>query len=100
VGRYGRAIDTSAGMAAVLTSDALYGVDLAAVGRYTQDVEAIDAAEAQAAAHLAIDPAAASLILVGDAKAFIRPLRERFPDAQVVEASSLDLGSATLRLGK
>jgi zinc protease len=100
VGQYGRAIDTSAGMAAVLTSDALYGVDLAAVGRYSEDVESIDAAKAQAAAHLAVDPAAASLILVGDAKAFIRTLRQRFPDAQVVEASSLDLGSVTLRHGK
>jgi zinc protease len=100
VGRYGRAIDTSAGMAGVLTADALYGVDLKEVGLYQDRVDAVGAGEAQAAATLAVNPATASLIVVGDAKAFIGPLKQRFPDVQVIEAANLDLDSATLQRGK
>ena len=97
VGGYGRAIETSAGLASVLTLDALYGVDLREVGGYPQKVEAIDADQARAAAPVAIDPAASTLIVVGDAKAFIDKLRARFPNAEVIEAADLDLDAPSLR---
>jgi zinc protease len=100
VGAYGRGIETSAGLAGVLTSDALYGVDLREVGLYPQKVEAIDPAGARAAATAAVDPAAASLVVVGDAKAFITKLKARFPDAEVIEAADLDLDAASLGKGK
>jgi zinc protease len=96
VGNYGRAIETSAGLAGVLTNDALYGVDLRDVSAYPRKVETIDAAAAQAAAPVAIDPAAASLIVVGDAKQFLDKLKARFPDARVIEAADLDIASPTL----
>jgi zinc protease len=100
-GNYGRAIDTSAGMAGVLTSDALYGVDLREVGLYTQRVDAISAAEAEAAATAAADPAAASVIVVGDAKQFLPALKARFPTLEVVPAADFDASSPTLvRPGK
>jgi zinc protease len=99
-GGYGRTIDTSAGMAAVLTIDALYGVPLSEVALYPEKVEAIGADAARAAAPAAINPAAASLIVVGDAKQFLPALRSRFPNVEVIEAADLDLDSATLRPGK
>ena len=95
-GNYGRAIDTSAGMAGVLTSDALYGVDLREVGLYTRKVNAVTAAEAEAAAPAAVDPASASVIVVGDAKQFLAPLKARFPNVEVIPAAAFDPDSPTL----
>jgi zinc protease len=100
VGNYGRAIETSAGLAGVLTSDALYGVDLGEVGLYPQKVDAVGPDAARAAASAAIDPAKASVIVVGDAKQFLDKLRLRFPEAKVIEASDLDLDSPSLEKGK
>jgi zinc protease len=99
-GGYGRTIDTSAGMAAVLTGDALYGAPLSEVALYPEKIDAVGADAARAAATAAVDPAAASLIVVGDAKQFLPALKARFPGVEVIEASDLDLDAATLRSGK
>jgi zinc protease len=96
VGNYGRAIETSAGLAGVLTLDALYGVDLRDVGLYPQKVDAIGPDEARAAARAAVDPSTATLIVVGDAKQFIDKLKARFPNAERIEASALDLDAPSL----
>ncbi len=96
VGGYGRAIETSAGMAGVLTADALYGVDLKQVGLYPEEIDAVSADAARTAATATVDPAAASLIVVGDAKAFIDQLKLRFPNVQVIAAKDLDLDQASL----
>jgi zinc protease len=98
-GDYGRAIETSAGLAGVLTSDALHVVDLREVGLYPQQVNAVDPQQARAAASVAVDPAKASLIVVGDAKQFIGKLKARFPNAEVIEASDLDLDAPSLVKG-
>ena len=95
-GAYGRAIETSAGLAGVLTSDALYGVDLKEVGLYPEKIDAIRPDQARAAAGVAIDPARASLIVVGDARQFIDKLKLRFPDARVIEAADLNLDDPSL----
>ena len=100
VGGYGRAIETSAGLANVLTSDALYGVDLKDVGLYPQKVEAVGPDEARAAASVSVDPSRASLIVVGDAKQFLGKLKIRYPNVEVIEASDLDLGVASLVKGQ
>jgi zinc protease len=98
-GDYGRAIETSAGLAGVLTSDALHGVDLSEVGLYPQKVNAVGPSEARAAASVAVDPARASVIVVGDAKQFLGKLKARFPNAEVIEASDLDLDAPGLIKG-
>ncbi len=100
VGNYGRAVETSAGLAGILTSDALYDVDLKEVGLYPQKVNAINAEQARAAASIAIDPARASLIVVGDAKQFIGKMKTRFPKVQVIEAADLNLDDPSLVKGK
>jgi zinc protease len=97
VGGYGRAVETSAGMAGVLSADALYGVDLNQVGLYPEEINAVSGDQARAAASATVDPAAASLIIVGDAKTFIDKLKLRYPRAEVIAVSDLDLDQASLR---
>ena len=62
-------------------------------------VEAVTAGQVQAFAKQNLDPAKASVIVAGDAKAFQAELKTRRPDLEVVPVSELDLDSVTLRKG-
>jgi zinc protease len=100
VGDYGRDLATSGGLADILGDYALYGVPLDEVTRYTTKVEAVDAGQVQAFARRAFDPAQASVVVAGDAKAFAPALKAKLPALEVVPAAELDLESPTLRKAK
>ncbi len=97
VGDYGRDLATSGGLADILGNLALYGVPLEEIGRYTAKVEAVDAAQVQAFARRAFDPAQASVVVAGDAKAFTAALKAKLPTLEVIPVGELDLESPTLR---
>ncbi len=98
VGEFGRGVATSAGLAAQIASNyALYGIDAGEVGQFTQRLDAVGAEAARSAALGAIDPTRISLVIAGDAKLFVPALRARFPDLEVMAASSLDLDRPGLR---
>ncbi|MET0294739.1 MAG: insulinase family protein, partial [Phenylobacterium sp.] len=97
VGGFGRSLETTGGLAGILGSLAVYDIGLDEVAAYTGKVEAVSAEQVQAFARRELDPAAASVIVVGDGKAFLPGLRTRAPNLEVVPASELDLDSATLR---
>jgi zinc protease len=99
VGSFGRDLATSGGLADILGDFALYGVPLDEVGRYTAKVEAVEAAQVQAFARRVLDPAQASVIVAGDAKAFQSGLKAKLPNLDVVPVADLDLDSPTLRKG-
>ncbi|HEY3695442.1 pitrilysin family protein [Phenylobacterium sp.] len=97
VGGYGRQFATTGGLAGILGDLALYGVPLDEVGRYTGKVEAVSAADVQAYAARVLTPDAASVIVVGDAKAFAAPLKARVPSLEVIPIDDLDLDAPSLR---
>ncbi|MBU1379038.1 MAG: insulinase family protein [Alphaproteobacteria bacterium] len=97
VGGYGRELATSGGLADILGELALYGVPLDEVSRYTAKVEAVDTAQVQAFAKRIFDPAQASVVVAGDAKAFSAALKAKLPTLEVIPADQLDLESPTLR---
>lgn len=97
IGGYGRALETTDDTAGVFLNLAVYDVDLAEAGRYTSRVEAVTPEQVQAAAREFLAPGSASLIVVGDAQAFLPALRQTYPDLEVIEASALNLDSPTLR---
>jgi zinc protease len=41
-----------------------------------------------------------SVVVVGDAKAFLEPLRAQYPDVEVIPIAELDVASPTLRVRK
>jgi zinc protease len=92
-GEFGRDAATSLGLAGYLSRYAAYGVPPSEVDQFAARTQGVTAAEAQAAAAQVVDPAKASLVVVGDAKQFLPALRQRFPDLQVIEASALDLSA-------
>jgi len=97
VGGFGRQLATTGGLADILGTYAVYDVPLDEVTRYTAKVEAVSAADIQGFAGRVFDPANASVVVVGDAKAFATSLKAARPDLEVIPASELDLDSPTLR---
>ncbi len=97
VGSYGRSLATSEGLANILGNLAIFGVPLDEIGRYTGKVEAVGSDQVQAFAARRLNPADASIIVAGDAKAFAPALKAKRPSLEVIPVDQLDLESPTLR---
>ena len=99
VGGFGRQLATTGGLADILGDYALYGLPLDEMTRYTGKVEAVSASDVQAFARGMYDPASASVLVVGDGKSFLAPLKAARPNLELIPAAELDLDSPTLRKG-
>ena len=97
VGNFGRTVETTGGVAGILGEYVLDGVPLDELQRYTAKVEAVTPASVQSAAAALLDPQAASVAVVGDAKQFIAPLKAARPGTETLTEAQLDLDSATLK---
>ena len=97
VGNFGRTIETTAGTAGILGGYVIQNVPLDELQRFTGKVEGVDPRAAQAAATALLDPKGASIVVVGDAKQFIAPLKARYPNVEVIPEAALDLDTPTLR---
>jgi zinc protease len=100
IGGYGRELGTSEGLADILGGLAVYGVPLNEVQAYTGKVEAVTAADVQDFSRTVLDPAQASVIVVGDAKSFGDSVKAVLPGAVEIPVDQLDLDSPTLRKAK
>ena len=96
-GGFGRTVGAADGLAAYLSALALQGAPLDEINRYEGKVTAVDPAAVQAFAGEVLDPARATIVVVGDAKLFVEVLRARFPTLEVVSAAALNLDSPTFR---
>jgi len=97
VGDFGRDLATTGGLAGVLGDLAFYDVPLAEVAAYTGKVEAVTAAQVQAFAARVLDPARASVLVVGDGKAFLPALKAAEPALDVIPAADFDPDAPGLR---
>ncbi len=99
-GGFARNLETANGLVAQVASLALYGLSFDEINRYINNVQAITAADVQRFAGSRLDAKGASVIIVGNAKAFLPELRKQFPDVEVIPVLELDLNSANLRKTK
>jgi zinc protease len=97
VGEFGRTVETTDDMAELLSGLDLYRIDLNEIGRYADRIKAVSAQEVQSAGAQLFDPAAADIVVVGDAGVFLKQLQARYPGVEVISAAELDLDSPTLR---
>jgi len=97
VGNFGRATDTTGSIAGTVGSYVVQDLPLSELAEYTKRVAAVDPAAVQAAAAKLLDPAAASIVVVGDAKLFVDELRKTYPDLEVIAADKLNLDATTLK---
>lgn len=97
VGNFGRTIETTDGIADILANYTLQGVPLEELSRYIPRVQAVDPAAVESVSATLLDPKAASIIVVGDAKQFLPALRQAHPEVEVIPAASVNLDSPKLR---
>ncbi len=97
IGGFGRAIETTDGIADIVGDYVVQNVPLKEIALYASRIEGVDPAAVQAAAATLLDPGAASIVVVGDAKAFIESLRRLYPSVEVIPEAALDLDTPTLR---
>ncbi|WP_413060410.1 M16 family metallopeptidase [Sphingomonas carotinifaciens] len=97
VGNFGRTVETTDGIAGLLGDYVVQSVPLDELQRYTAKVEGVDPAAVQAAAAALLDPKAASIVVVGDARQFLPALKARYPQVEVVPAAAVNLDSASLK---
>ena len=97
IGNFGRSLETTEGLVGQIASLALYGLSLDEINRYISSVQGVTAAQIQKFAGSRLGAADAAIIIVGDAKDFIEPLRKQFPEVEVIKKDELDLDSGKLR---
>jgi zinc protease len=97
IGNFGRALETTEGLVGQVASLALYGLNLDEINSYIRNVQGVTAVEIQKFAGSHLGATDADIIIVGDAKDFLEPLRKQFPNVEVIKRDELDLNSGTLR---
>ena len=95
-GNFGRTIERTSGIAGTIATYVADGVPLARIATFLPSVEAVGPAAVQSVAARVMDPKAASIVVVGDAKQFLEPLRAAYPGLVVIPAAAVSLGSADL----
>ena len=97
IGGFGRSLETTEGLVAQVASLALYGLSLDEINRYIASVQAVTPAQIQKFAGSRLGAADAHIVIVGDAKEFIEPLRKQFPNVEVIKREELDLNTGAIR---
>jgi len=97
IGGFGRSLETTEGLVGQIASLALYGLSLDEINSYIRNVQAVTPAQIRQFAGASLGTTDANIIIVGDAKEFLEPLRKQFQTVEVIPLAELDLNSATLR---
>jgi zinc protease len=97
IGNFGRSLESSGGLVSRVAYLALYGLSLDEINRYISGIQSVTAQQVEQFAGAHLGASDASMVIVGDAKKFIEPLRKQFPNVEVIPISELDLNSPTLR---
>ncbi|MGZ5445208.1 MAG: M16 family metallopeptidase [Thermoanaerobaculia bacterium] len=100
IGDFAQSLETTSGIVNRVSSLALYGLPLSDINRYVSGVQAVTAADLRKFAASSLGGKDVNVVVIGDAKKFVEPLRAQFGEVEVIAAEELDLGSATLRVRK
>ena len=95
-GSYTRALETSSGFNSIVAGLVLQGIDPGEAARYAERLSAVSPEAAAEVAGRIATPQNASLVIVGNASAFLEDLRKIRPDVTVIKASDLNLDQADL----
>jgi zinc protease len=97
VGSFGRQVETTNGLGQFLANLAVQGLPMSDYARYIPNLQAVTPAQVTASVAAEIDPAQASIVIVGRASEFLEALRAQHPNVEVIPIGELDFGSASLR---
>lgn len=96
-GSFGRQVETTSGLGSFLANLAVQGLPMAEYGAYLGKLAAVTPAEVAASVQAELDPAQASIVVVGDASQFLDALRADYPNLEVIPVAAFDYGEPDLR---
>jgi len=96
-GNFARQVETTSGLGAFLAGLATQDLPMTEYNRYAANLQAVTPQQLAASVAAELDPAQASIVIVGDSKAFLEPLRAKHANVEVIPLAELDLGLPTLR---
>ena len=99
-GSFGRQVETTFGLGDFLAGLAVQGLPMSEYARYLPSIEAVTAQQVAASVAAELDPARASIVIVGRASEFLEALRAQHPNVEVIPFAELDLGTARLRAAR
>lgn len=97
IGNFGRSLETTGGLVTQIGALALYGLSLDEINKYINNVQGITASDVQKFAGSRLAANDASIVIVGNASAFMENLRKQFPNVEVIPVADLDLNTGALR---
>lgn len=97
IGEFSRSMEALNGMISKISGLALYGLSLDEINRYIGNVQAIGTKDVQRFAEERLNAKSADIIIVGDSKLFLEPLKKRFSNVEVIPFAELDLNTKVLR---
>jgi zinc protease len=96
-GNFGRSIETTSGLAGLVSAYVMRGLPPEELARYQQAISSVTPAEAQAAAAELLSAEGTTVVIVGEASKFVPQLRRQHATVTVIPLSALNLDSPTLR---
>jgi zinc protease len=97
VGDFARQVATTKGLGNFLASLAVQGLPMSEYARYLPNLQAVTPEQVAASVAAEVDPAQASLLIIGRASEFLEAVRAQYPTTEVIPIGELDFGSASLR---
>jgi zinc protease len=99
IGEYAQTLEATSGIVDAVSALALYGLPLTDINRYISGVQSVTAEQVRKFAGTNLG-GAPNVVIVGDSKQFIEPLKKQFGEVEVIAMNELDLNSPTLRVRK
>jgi zinc protease len=100
-GEFAQSLETSSGIVSRVSALALHDLPLSDINRYISGVQSVTAADVRKFAGTNLGGKDVNVVIAGDAKQFLEPLRKQFgDDVEVIPVAELDLASPTLRVRK
>ena len=100
IGGFARSLETSSGIVDQVSGLALNDLPLSDINRYISSVQAASAQNVREFAGKSFGGKDATVVIVGDAKKFIEPLKARFGEVEVIPVGQLDLDASAIRVRK
>ena len=97
IGEFGESLETSGGIVSRVAALALHDLNLDEIGRYISSVQGVTGGAVREFAAANLSGSEPSVVVVGDAKQFLEPLRKRFGEVEVIPVGDLKLEKAGLK---
>lgn len=99
IGNFAQTLETTSGIVEEISDLALFGLPLSEINQTISGVQGVTSEQVRQFAGTNLGRET-NVVIVGDAKQFLKPLQKQFGKVEVIKADELDVDSPTLRVRK